>query len=94
MKTLVTLGILSLALLAGCQAPPPPAAQSAVSSAEANCLAAVAQQTNAGGVTTKSVTPAEAGTSVMVNVPGATAPWVCATDAAGKVTNVMFSGEG
>jgi hypothetical protein len=94
MKSVLVASALAVIGVAGCMPTPTASSGGAPSPAEANCLAAVASQTNASGVSTRSVTPSEAGTSVLVNVPGAVAPWICATDSAGNVTNVMFSGEG
>jgi uncharacterized lipoprotein YajG len=64
------------------------------SPAEANCLAAVANQTGTGDVSTISVTPSEAGTSVMVQVAGAEAPWNCVANADGSVADVYYTSEG
>ena len=38
------------------------------------------------------VTTAESGISVMVDVPGAAAPWHCLSDAKGHVQGVEFTG--
>lgn len=66
-----------------------------VSAAESNCLAAVANTVGNGDVSTISVSPSEAGTSVMVQVPGAEKPWNCVVDTDGQtVVNVYYMGEG
>lgn len=65
-----------------------------MTAAEANCLGAVAGQAGVSGVTTISVTPSEAGTSVMVAVPEAEAPWNCVADDEGNVQDVYYTAEG
>ncbi|WP_425045317.1 hypothetical protein [Primorskyibacter sp. S87] len=67
---------------------------SAPSAAESNCLAAVANQTGVGEVSTISVSPSEAGTSVMVQVAGAQAPWACVATNEGAVQEVYYTAEG
>jgi len=66
----------------------------AASPAEANCLAAVANTTGGAAVSTISVTPSQAGTSVMVQVAGAEAPWNCVANADGTVAEVYYTAEG
>jgi len=63
--------------------------------AEKACLAAVAETVNLdrGSLSVSGVTTAEPGISVMVQVPGATAPWSCLSDAKGQVQGVMFTGK-
>ena len=63
--------------------------------AEKACLAAVAETVNLdrGSLSVSGVTTAESGISVMVQVPGATAPWSCLSDAKGQVQGVMFTGK-
>ena len=63
--------------------------------AEDACLAAVAETVNLarGELSVIDVLTAEAGISVMVQVPGATAPWSCLSDAKGQVQGVMFTGK-
>ena len=63
--------------------------------AEKACLAAVAETVNLdrGSLAVSGVLTAEAGISVMVQVPGATAPWSCLSDAKGQVQGVMFTGK-
>ncbi len=94
MTTFKTLTVLTLgaAFLAGCDDSPSTAA--APSAAESNCLAAVANQTGVGEVSTISVAPSEAGTSVMVQVAGAQAPWACVATNEGTVQEVYYTSEG
>jgi hypothetical protein len=40
------------------------------------------------------VTPSEAGTSVMVQVKGAEAPWNCVANTDGSVADVYYTAEG
>lgn len=64
-----------------------------VSPAESNCLAAVANETGVGDVSTIGVDRAESGTSVRVEVAGAEAPWECVVDTDGEtVVNVFYTG--
>lgn len=90
-----TLAVLSLALLglAACDEGGGSTAASG-SAAETNCLAAVANQVGSGEVSTISVTPSEAGTSVMVQVAGAEAPWACVATSEGAVQEVYYTAEG
>ncbi len=67
---------------------------SAGSQAEANCLSAVAATTGQGDVSTISVSPSEAGTSVLVQVAGAQAPWKCVANPDGSVAEVEYTAEG
>ncbi|MEM9567046.1 MAG: hypothetical protein AAF974_01970 [Cyanobacteria bacterium P01_E01_bin.34] len=63
------------------------------SPAESNCLAAVANETGVGDVSTIGVDSAESGTSVRVAVSGAEAPWECVVDTDGEtVVNVFYTG--
>ncbi len=69
----------------------------AVSRAESDCLAAVANQVGSGDVSTISVEEGETSTKVMVRVPGARAPWQCNwgyRDGAPAVLEVFYAGEG
>lgn len=64
--------------------------------AEANCLAAVSEQVGieAGQLSVLSADVSEAGTSVMIEVPEATAPWNCVVDTDGStVADVFFTDE-
>lgn len=70
-----------------------PSGSSEVSAAESNCLAAVANQTGVGDVSTIRVEYAESGIGVQVAVPGAEAPWQCVVDTDGEtVVNVYYTG--
>jgi hypothetical protein len=62
--------------------------------AEKACLAAVAKATHVSlsSLSVSDVTTAESGTSVMVEVPDASAPWHCLSDAHGHVQGVEFTG--
>ncbi len=68
---------------------------SATKVAEKACLAAVAKTVNLprSKLSVSDVSTAESGISVMVKVPGATAPWSCLSDAKGHVSGVMFTGK-
>jgi len=94
----VSSGAMLLALAAcseTAQEPPLQNISREISPAESNCLAAVANQVGVGDVSTISVSPSEAGTSVMVQVPGAEKPWNCVVDTDGQtVVNVYYMGEG
>ncbi|MXU64850.1 hypothetical protein [Oceanomicrobium pacificus] len=92
MKHLMILGGAALAL-AACDTGTTTTTRT-VSATEANCLAAVAQQTGQPNVSTISVTPSEAGTSVMVQVEGAEAPWNCVANNDGSVAEVYYTSEG
>lgn len=71
----------------------PASGSNEVSAAESNCLAAVANQTGVGDVSTIRVEYAESGIGVQVAVPGAEAPWQCVVDTDGEtVVNVYYSG--
>lgn len=80
---------------AGSGTPASHGAGSATSVAEDACLAAVAETVNLAcdELSVIEVLTAEAGISVMVQVPGATAPWSCMSDAKGHVQGVMFTGQ-
>ena len=67
--------------------------QPVVSDAESACLAAVANEVGVGDVSTISVDSSQAGTSVLVQVPGAQAPWNCVYQG-GRVVDVWYMGEG
>jgi hypothetical protein len=75
--------------------PSEPESSGGTSVAEKACLAAVAETVNLdrGSLSVSGVTTAESGISVMVQVPGATAPWSCLSDAKGQVQGVMFTGK-
>ncbi len=88
----IAMGALGLVLLAACDDGTSTA--TAPSAAETNCLAAVANQTGVGDVSTISATPSEAGTSVMVQVAGAQAPWACVATNEGAVQEVYYTSEG
>ena len=73
------------------------APMAAATDAEANCLAAVAEQVgvDAGTLAVLSADASEAGTSVMIEVPEATAPWNCIVDTDGSsVVEVFYTAEG
>lgn len=76
-------------------ATPRPRTASATKVAENACLAAVAKTVNLprSQLSVLDVATAESGTSVMVKVPGATAPWSCLSDAKGHASGVMFTGK-
>jgi hypothetical protein len=61
---------------------------------ESACLAAVADRTGVSGASLASSSLSEVNdtATVMVNVPGAAAPWVCDSSANGTVRRVEFSG--
>lgn len=63
--------------------------------AEKACLAKVAKTVNQPSSTLKvtEALPGEAGIGVTIEVPGATAPWSCLSDAKGQVENVFFTGK-
>jgi hypothetical protein len=70
------------------------AAGGATKVAQQACLAEVAKTANVPGSTLSVLNVSTAGSAitVMVKIPGATAPWSCHSDAAGKVQDVMFTG--
>lgn len=74
-----------------------PAANAETSgSTESICLAAVAEQTGvpASDLSVISMDESQAGTSVMIQVPDAEAPWNCAVDTDGQtVVNVYYTGD-
>ena len=76
-------------------APAQHTAGSATEVAEKACLSAVAKTVNLprSTLSVSDVSTAESGISVMVRVPGATAPWSCLSDAKGHVSGVMFTGK-
>lgn len=67
-------------------------ASRAISPAESNCLAAVANEVGNGDVTTLRVEESEAAIGVYVNVPGAEAPWLCLANRDGSVSEVRYTG--
>lgn len=75
-----------------------PAAHSGAASgthvAEQACLAKVAKTVGLPSSSLKvtEVLAGEAGIGVTIEVPGATAPWSCQSDAKGHVSGVMFTG--
>ncbi len=69
----------------------------AVSLAESDCLSAVSDQVGSKDVSTLSVEMGETSTRVMVQVPGAQAPWQCNwgyRDGRPAVLEVFYAGEG
>lgn len=74
-----------------------PATASAPSPAGASieqaCIAAVTSKVNKPGSSVISVSPTPTGSRVLVRVPDAQRPWQCDVQG-GRVTNVMFLGEG
>jgi hypothetical protein len=72
----------------------PSTSKSETAVAEKACLAAVAKKVNVdrSKLEVADVMTAESGIGVMVNVPGATAPWSCLSDAKGHVQGVTFTG--
>ncbi len=80
--------------LAACDDTTTTTTTAAASPAETNCLAAVANTTGGANVSTISVTPSQAGTSVMVQVEGAEAPWNCVANADGTVAEGYYTAEG
>ncbi len=96
---LATATLLSAATLSGCmgttEAPQftvPTDPDRPASAAEANCLQAVANKAGTGDVSMLSVSPSEAGTVVMVDVPGAASPWRCISSNDGVVQEVVTTG--
>lgn len=59
-----------------------------------NCRAAIARQTNlsTGDVAIFDVAESEAGNTAQASVAGADAPWICRTNSAGQVQQVIYSG--
>ena len=64
----------------------------AISPAESNCLAAVANEVGVGDVSTLRVEESEAAIGVYVNVPGAEQPWLCLANRDGSVVEVRYTG--
>ena len=71
------------------------AAAPALTTAESACLSSVNQQTNRtdASVMGSEISEGTGLTVVHVEVPGATAPWMCEVTSAGDVQNVMFEGD-
>ena len=89
--------IAAVTALAACtaQVDPPSAVTGAApaSAAEAACVAAVRTTTAApGALGVISSEVSDSGTTVLVSVPGATAPWSCRVSADGVVEETMFTG--
>ena len=84
----------ALAALAACQpwATPPATVVAVAGPAEVACVAAVQTETGTTGASVRSSQVTAAGTSVMVSVPGAEAPWSCLASRDGVVTEVRYSG--
>ena len=63
--------------------------------AEKACLAKVAKTVGkpSSSLSVTEVLAGEAGIGVTIEVPGATAPWFCLSDAKGHVDNVTFTGK-
>jgi hypothetical protein len=63
--------------------------------AEKACLAKVAKTVGqpSSSLSVTEVLAGEAGIGVTIEVPGATAPWFCLSDAKGHVDNVSFTGK-
>jgi hypothetical protein len=61
---------------------------------ETACIEAVAAETGVSGLSVIGSTPSEAGTSVLVEVEGAEAPWNCVVDTDGRIADVSYTGEG
>ncbi len=87
----------ALMALGGCvvaEVTPTSGAQGRSSMVESNCLAAVANEVQNGGLSVirSEVSEGDGLTNVYVNVPGAQAPWLCRATAQGSVVEVMYSG--
>lgn len=89
-------GIVATVVLSGCSETTSSGQKTTetVTPAESACLAAVEKETGVSGVSTISVSPSEAATTVMVKVPGAEAPWKCNSDSDGNVAEVTYTAEG
>ena len=61
-----------------------------------NCRAAIAREMNRNisDVAIFDVSESEAGNVAQASVAGADAPWICRTDRNGRVSQVMYSGQG
>ncbi|MFN4203360.1 MAG: hypothetical protein ACK4GM_09920 [Tabrizicola sp.] len=61
-----------------------------------NCRAAIAREMNRNisDVAIFDVLESEAGNVAQASVAGAEAPWICRTDRNGRVSQVMYSGQG
>ena len=61
-----------------------------------NCRAAIAREMNRNisDVAIFDVVESEAGNVAQASVAGAEAPWICRTDRNGRVSQVMYSGQG
>jgi hypothetical protein len=81
-------------LAAGCQRPATSEEADFARTAEAACLRAVATETGNSQVQARRVSPSATGTSVMVDVEGAQAPWNCVLDTDNEtVKNLYYTGE-
>lgn len=94
-----TLGLLAVIAIAGCEATTPQTLEASgvqrmVSPAEANCLAATNTQLGRNDASMISVSPSEAGTEVIMSVPGASANWKCIATSDGVVQEVFYMAEG
>jgi hypothetical protein len=84
----------ALAALAACQpaASPPATVVAPAGAAEVACVAAVQTETGTTGASVRSSQVTQAGTNVMVRVPGADAPWSCLASSDGVVAEVRYAG--
>ena len=84
----------ALATLGACQqtADLPATVVAPAGAAEVACVAAVQTETGATGASVRSSQVTAAGTNVMVNVPGADAPWSCVASNDGVVAEVRHTG--
>lgn len=86
--------LLAVPAVSGCMQTAAVAPPRTVTLAETACLSATAAQVGVPDVTTISATPSEAGTEVLIQVPGGAAPWRCIATNDGTVQQVSYSAEG
>lgn len=64
----------------------------ALLAAENNCINDTNKTVGISGSTINDVSQLDDGFSILMNVPGAEQPWLCETNTAGVVTNIMYMG--